>query len=88
MTQLTLRALAPQDMTAAQRREADEQLGRVAAALARSKRRLAGRRYSVAAMPRRGHSQPTVLAPVCTSRRPFDSTATPVAAARGTSGCR
>jgi hypothetical protein len=39
-TNLMLRALAPQDMTAAERREASEQLGKVAASLARGRRRL------------------------------------------------
>jgi hypothetical protein len=38
-----LRTAAPQDMTAAEQREAGEQLGRVAASLARGRRRLARR---------------------------------------------
>jgi hypothetical protein len=46
---LMLRALAPEDMTAAERREASEQLGKVAAALARGRRRLARRAPGAAA---------------------------------------
>jgi hypothetical protein len=55
-----LRTVAPQDMTAAEQREAGEQLGRVAASLARGRRRLARRARGAAVMQAGsgGHSAP------------------------------
>jgi uncharacterized protein (UPF0254 family) len=88
MTGLALRALAPQDMTAAQRRQADVQLGKVAAAMARSRRRLAGWAHSVATTSGRGRGQTTMLAPVRASSRLFERTAAPVAARRGAAAGR
>jgi hypothetical protein len=55
-TNLMLRALTARDMTAAEQREASEQLGKVAAALMRGRRRLAGR-APVAAARRAGDSR-------------------------------
>ena len=45
-----LRNLTPHSATPAEQREADEQLGRIAAAMALSGRRLAGRAHAVAAV--------------------------------------
>jgi hypothetical protein len=75
MTPLMLRALESQDMTAAQRRQADEQLGRIAASLARCRRRLAGRAHAARMFTGSG-GQPTALAWVGASRRPAASPAT------------
>jgi hypothetical protein len=53
---LMLRPLTPQNITAAQQRETDEQLGEVVAAVARRTHQLATRAHAVAAMltrPRR-----------------------------------
>jgi hypothetical protein len=81
-THLMLRALAPQDMTAAQQREASEQLGKVAAALARSRRRLAGRAHAVATMLTSGDGQPIARTQLGASRRPSDGAANPFTARR------
>jgi hypothetical protein len=43
-----LRVLAPDGITAAEQREADEQLGRMAAAVGRSRRRFGGRTRALA----------------------------------------
>jgi Na+-translocating ferredoxin:NAD+ oxidoreductase RnfG subunit len=50
MTLTMLRALAAEDMTAAEQREAADQLGEIAARLAWGRRRLAERTQAVAAM--------------------------------------
>jgi hypothetical protein len=55
---LMLRTLTPWDMTAAQQREADEQLGEIAAAASRCSRRAAARTLAVATMPVRRGRQP------------------------------
>jgi len=51
---LMLRTLAPGEMTGSQQRQADEQLGQLAAALARHRRRVAARAHAIAAAPVRG----------------------------------
>ncbi len=51
---LMLRSLAPLDITGPQQREADEQLGQIAAAVARRRRRVAARAHAIAARPGRG----------------------------------
>jgi hypothetical protein len=76
MTPLMLRALEAQDMTAAERRQADEQLGKIAASLARCRRRLAGRAHSAARMFTGSGGQPMALAWAGASRRPAGSPAT------------
>jgi hypothetical protein len=48
---LMLRNLAPRGMTAGEQREADEQLGQIAAAAARWGHRLAAQVHAVAAQP-------------------------------------
>jgi hypothetical protein len=54
-----LRNLAPREMTAGQQREADEQLGKIAAAVARSGHRVAGPVQGVPVLPaRNGHQRP------------------------------
>jgi hypothetical protein len=60
---LMLRPLTPQNITAAQQREADEQVGEVVAAVARRTHQLAARAHAVAAMltrPRRAARAGTV----------------------------
>jgi hypothetical protein len=61
-THLMLRALTPQDITAAEQREASEQLGKVAAALARGRRRLARRAPGAPAMRTTPDRRPAPLA--------------------------
>jgi len=56
---LMLRTLGSPDMTAAQQREADDQLGQTVAAMARRGRRLAARAHAVATMPVRAGRQLT-----------------------------
>jgi hypothetical protein len=54
-----LRNLAPREMTADQQREADEQLGQIAAAVARSGRRVTAQVHAVSALAARdGHQRP------------------------------
>jgi hypothetical protein len=57
LSYLMLRALASSDMTAAQQREADERLGQMAAAVARSRRHAVARVHSVVNVPIRGGHQ-------------------------------
>jgi hypothetical protein len=61
---LMLRTLGPQDMTAAQQREADEQLGQNVAAAARRGRRLAARAHAVTTKPVRAGRRLTARARV------------------------
>jgi hypothetical protein len=82
MTLVMLRALAPDDMTAAQQREADEQLGKVAAALARSRHRLAGRVRTAATTRTPPGRLTAALAGVGGGRRSLEGARMP-AAARG-----
>jgi hypothetical protein len=77
---LMLRTLAPQNMTAAQQREIDEQLGQVAAAVARCPGDLYQRAHALATRPGRDRRHPVALTRVTGSRRPFESTAMPAAA--------
>jgi hypothetical protein len=58
LSYLMLRALAPCELTAAQQREEDERLGRMAAAVARCRRHGIARVHAVAIMPFRGGRQP------------------------------
>jgi hypothetical protein len=83
---LMQRALAPQDMTAAQQREASEQLGKVAASLARGRRRLARRTRAATTTLTRPGRQPVPLTKVAADRRPFEGATMPVAAHRAAQG--
>jgi hypothetical protein len=64
-----LRALSPRDMTATERRAADEQLGKVAASLAGHRRRLAGRALVVLTTLTWAGRQPKGLTELAASRR-------------------
>jgi hypothetical protein len=71
-TPLMQRALAPHDMTAAQQREAAEQLGKIAASLARGRRRLARRTHGMTTMLTRADRQPVPLTQACAGGRHFE----------------
>jgi hypothetical protein len=58
---LMLSVLAPSDLTAAQQRAADEQLGQMAAALMRSQRRVAARTHAITAIPGRAKPRSAVF---------------------------
>jgi hypothetical protein len=80
VTLMMLRALAPEDMTAAQQREADEQLGKAAAALARSRHRLAGRMRAVATTRSRAGHQSAASAWLGGGRRSVEGAPMAIAA--------
>ena len=69
---LMLRNLGPQAMTPAEQRRADEQLGQLAAALARATRSLTTRTQAVSGLPAGlyGHSKASVRPAPATPGRP------------------
>ncbi len=58
---MMLRNLAPQPMSAAEQRAADEQLGQLAAAVTRTTRCIAERAHAAAALPARSRHQARTL---------------------------
>ena len=61
--------LAPREMTASEQRQADEQLGQVAAAVARWGHRLAAQIHAAATLPAQGGQRPTAFRKAGLARR-------------------